>query len=235
MPPKLFFFHNPKAGGTSLLQWLSAAFPTQDQAPLIANDIERHRELGGRYESFRNYRFYAGHYGRDIFEAVEGGHVPITNFRDPVRRLVSLYNYFRLVVPATEDVLRDSRFACVQAAKSQGIESFLLNDDPAVTMYTRDYHVRQLTCSGFEFRGDLDAAKQLVSLMPWFFISEKADESMMWAESWVGETLPTLVKFNVTPEHPEKITELDGDLDHAVRQRNVLDCALYDFAQSIHP
>lgn len=230
MPPKMFFFHNPKAGGTSVSQWLSTWFPEQERAPLIVTDVERHGALNGEYESFRGYSFYSGHYGRDIFDAVVDGHAPITNFRDPVQRLISLYNFFRLAVPNTEAVLSHPRFACVQAAKRQDIRSFLLNDDPAVTLYTRNYHVRQLTLSGFEPKADLDVAMNLVSKMPWFYVAERAAASVAWAERWLGVTLPALPQSNVTPEHGDRVAGLDEALAHRVRDLNTLDCTLYDFA-----
>lgn len=230
--PNVFFFHNPKAGGTSISQWLGSLYDTEERAPIIVNDGDRHRALAGQYDHYRGYRFYAGHYGRDIFESVGSGHKPITNFRDPVRRLISLYNYFRIVVPATDEVLTQPRFACVQAAKRQGVSEFLLNTDPAVELYTRDYHVRQLTLSGFEPVADLGIAMEMVDAMPWFFVAEMAEQSRAWAERWLQLKVPRFPRSNETPAHVEQVTNLEPAVEQLVRERNQLDYALYEFALS---
>jgi hypothetical protein len=87
---KIFFFHNPKAGGYSLRRVFETHFRTEKQCPIIENDKVGHERLRGEYAHFRGYDYYAGHYGRDIFEAVNEGHRCVTNFRNPLTRLISL-------------------------------------------------------------------------------------------------------------------------------------------------
>ncbi len=210
--------------------WLRASYGLHSGAPLIVNDTAAHAALGGRYEAFRGFAFYSGHYGRDIFEAVRDGHQTVTNFRDPVRRLVSLYNYFRFAVPDSETVRTHPAFGCVRAAKALGIEAFLLSDEPAVTLYTRNYHVRQLTWSGFEDRADLGAAKALVESMSWFFVAEDAEASLIRAAEWLGRPVPPIERLNQTSAHGERVEQLSSAFEEAVRDRNALDCALYDHA-----
>ncbi len=95
---KVFFFHNLKAAGTSVGQFLEQCSNVHYASPVIENSQRDHERLGGQYGRFRGFQFFAGHYGYDIFSAVNDGHCAITNLRDPATRLLSLYNYYRLQV-----------------------------------------------------------------------------------------------------------------------------------------
>jgi hypothetical protein len=66
MTDKIFFFHNPKAGGSSLRKVFEGYFPAERRCPIIENDKIGHERLRGEYASFRGYDYYAGHYGHDI-------------------------------------------------------------------------------------------------------------------------------------------------------------------------
>lgn len=148
MVEKLFFFHNPKAGGTSVVSALNRLFAAKRCCPRIENDATEHAERAGRYETFRGYDFYAGHYGHDIYQSV-GRDIPAaTNFRWPVDRVVSVYRYFRHVVELTDSQARDPRFRAVSLAKRLALDDFVTCDDPMVVLHTYDHHFRQLTGSG---------------------------------------------------------------------------------------
>jgi hypothetical protein len=95
MIDKIFFFHNLKAGGTSLRFIIESRFQAEKRCPLIELNKVDHDDLCGDYARFRGYDLYAGHYGQDIFAAVNDDHSCITNFRHPATRLISLYNFFR--------------------------------------------------------------------------------------------------------------------------------------------
>ena len=73
MTGKIFFLHNPKAGGYSLRRVLESQFRPDKQCPIIENDKVGHERLNGEYARFRGYDYYAGHYGHDIFEVVNEG------------------------------------------------------------------------------------------------------------------------------------------------------------------
>ena len=100
---RLFFFHNPKAGGSSVNRVLGSMFPPAEHCPLIENTERDHQRRAGNYRGFRGYRYYAGHYGVDIFQAVADRHDPVGNFREPAARLLSLYNFYRIQPPLPDD------------------------------------------------------------------------------------------------------------------------------------
>jgi hypothetical protein len=132
MIDKIFFFHNLKAGGTSLRFIIESRFQAEKRCPLIELNKVDHDDLCGDYARFRGYDLYAGHYGQDIFAAVNDDHSCITNFRHPATRLISLYNFFRFKVNLSDEELRTERYYSVLLAKSVSFERFVSADDPRV-------------------------------------------------------------------------------------------------------
>jgi hypothetical protein len=168
MPGKIFFFHNPKAGGSSLGQILQSHFPPTNQSPIIENNMVDHDDRQGDYAPYRGFDYYAGHYGRDIFSAVNDGHWYVTNFRHPVTQLLSLYNYFRFNVQLSDDELRTDRYYAVRLAKLVDFKTFITADDPRVEVYVRNSHFRQLTnsCWSLATPKTIRAALCFVDSMP---------------------------------------------------------------------
>ena len=199
---QLFFFHNPKAGGTSVVSALAGLFPIERRCPRIEDDATEHIQRAGRYETFKDYDFYAGHYGLDIYSAVGGGMPAATNFRWPVDRVVSVHRYFRHAVEISEAQARDPRFRAVSLAKRLSLDDFVTCDDPAVVLHTYDHHFRQLTGSGWSpvYERDLTAARTLIDEMVWFYVCEHPYESMAWADAVFAGRLASVPRLNVTGE-----------------------------------
>ncbi|MET3664564.1 hypothetical protein [Caulobacter sp. 1776] len=232
MVETLFFFHNPKAGGTSVVDALSRLFPAQRRCPRIENDATEHEIRAGRYEVFRGYDLYAGHYGLDIYEAV-GGRLPIaTNFRWPIDRVVSVYRYFRHVVELTDVQARDPRFTAVRLAKSLSLDDFVTCDDPAVLLHTSDHHFRQLTGSGWSsaYERDLRAARTLIDRMVWFYVCEHPYESLAWADIAFDGRVSTVQRLNVTRAEDSAEAVLGPGAYRELVWRNQKDIAVYQYA-----
>lgn len=232
MVEQLFFFHNPKAGGTSVVDALGRLFPEARRSPRIENDATEHAARAGRYESFRGYDFYAGHYGFDIYEAV-GGRLPAaTNFRWPVDRVVSVYRYFRHVVEISPEQARDPRFRAVSLAKTLSLDAFVTCDDPAVVLHTHDHHFRQLTGSGWSpvYEGDMAGARALVDRMAWFYVCEHPYESLAWADMVFGGRIASVQRLNVTQAEDAAETALSPKAYRQLLSQNQRDIALYQYA-----
>jgi hypothetical protein len=171
---KVFFFHCPKAGGTSIRMALENATPEDLISPLIENDPVGHASQLN-YDSFLGYHLYAGHYGKDVFDKVNDGHLIITNFRHPASRIISLYNFFRDQVTMSAETLSEERYHVVKFAKENSFKAFVTSNDPKVALYTRNQHVRQLTRSPWESApGKLDDAQSLVLSMACYYVCEYA-------------------------------------------------------------
>jgi hypothetical protein len=226
---KIFFFHNPKAGGTSIRHAIEEHYPDLNRAPLIENDIGDHARLAGQYAEFAGSEYYAGHYGRDVFDAVNDGHICITNFRHPVVRLLSLYNYFRYSVKLGADQLAEDRFYAVALARAVHFSDFLADNDPRVTVYTCNQHFRQLTNSPWSLskNHDLHSAIKFIDQMRWYYVCEHPELSMLWFQLAIG--IPAISRRNVTGVAATS-DMLDGATVRLLIRRNALDMQLYEYA-----
>jgi hypothetical protein len=229
---QLFFFHNPKAGGTSVVDALGQLFAAERRCPRIENDATEHAARAGRYGLFRGYDFYAGHYGFDIYDAVGGRLKAVTNFRWPVDRVVSVYRYFRHVVEISDAQARDPRFRAVSLAKSLSLDDFVTCSDPAVTLHTCDHHFRQLTGSGWSpaYAQDMSAARALIDRMAWFYVCEHPYESLAWADAAFGGRLSSVPRLNVTRAGDTAEAALSPAAYRQLASRNQRDMALYQHA-----
>ena len=232
---KLFLLHNPKAGGTALRRIVESHFAAEKRCPLIENNKVEHDGLSGDYVRFRGYDLYAGHYGRDIFSAVDDGHVCMTNFRHPVARLISLYNYFRYTVELSEAELQTDNFYAVRFAKSVSFETFVSTDDPRVDVYVRNCHFRQLSnsCWSLEITRQFEDVARFVDAMPCYYVCEYPDLSVRWMRRGLNWNLDRLPKENVTGEHGGQAISfftLDDHTYSALCRKNDLDFAIYRYA-----
>jgi hypothetical protein len=233
MSEKIFFFHNPKAGGTSLIRTLESRFPPEKRCPIIENTEVEHNDLSGDYAHFRGYDLYAGHYGYDIFAAVSEGHACLTNFRHPVTRLISLYNFFRCVVDLPDEELRKERFYAVRFAKSVSFEKFISSEDPRIDVYLRNWHFRQLanSCWSLGMTKGLDDVCRFIEAMPCYYVCEYSEISILWMRRALNWNLDQLPQENVTGEKAAiSFSRLDEQTHQVICQKNKLDFAIYRYA-----
>lgn len=233
--PGLFFFHNPKAGGTAISRVFRSMFPPEEHCPLIENSERDHERQHGDYAGFRGYRYYGGHYGYDIFEAVDDRHDIVTNFRAPAARLLSLYNFYRLEVTLPENAAQLDDLYPVLFAQQADFRSFITTDDPRIELHTRNHHVRQLTSSGWNFdsEGDLAHAKALLERMPWFYVCEHPERSEQWGREVFRSRFIPLQRENVTRRSKGSlvaVTTIDAATLRAIHDKNLLDEALHAHA-----
>ena len=228
----VFFFHNPKAGGTAITRALGSMFPSEAHCPLIENSEQDHRRRVGCYADFRGHRYYSGHYGYDILQAVDDRHDIVTNFRAPAARLLSLYNFYRLEVTLPEDPALLENLYPVWFAQQVDFHGFVSTHDPRIEIHTRNHHVRQMTNSGWslDHAGDLPHAAALLERMPWFYVCEYPALSERWGREVFGERLGSLKRENVTSRSrgdQAAVTAIEAATLHAIHSKNRLDEALY--------
>jgi hypothetical protein len=188
----------------------------------------------GIIPAFRGYDLYAGHYGRDIFAAVNDGHACITNFRHPVTRLVSLYKFFRGVNLSPEELGSD-RFYAVWFARSVSLAKFVGSHDPRVEVYVRNWHFRQLvhSCWSLQTTAQLEDACRFIDAMPWHYVCEYPEMSvrwMRWAFKWDIDQMPRMNGTRDQGGPAVQLDTVDDDAFEIVCRKNDLDLALYRYA-----
>ncbi|MCY1669394.1 hypothetical protein [Rhizobium sp. SL86] len=232
---RLFFFHNPKAAGSSIIDSIGSLWPHLHRAPHIAHTIQENVRTGGDYNRFKGYDLYIGHYSREVFDAVNNGHAYITNFRYPVARVLSLYNYFRNGPPPqkrfTQDEIID--FYCVDAAKTMDFGEFARSRDPRILIYTNDAHFRQLTSSQWVLDApatNIDNACAFIDDALCFYVCEYPDLSAAWFRERLG--LTEIAERNVTRNAfgYVGIEEVDDASYEAILEINQRDLAIYRHA-----
>jgi len=232
---KIFFFHNLKAGGSSLRLIIESRFQAEKQCPLIELNKVDHDDLGGDYGRYRGYDLYAGHYGQDIFAAVNDDHSCITNFRHPATRLISLYNFFKFKVKLSDEELRTERYYAVLLAKSVSFERFVSTEDPRVDVYVRNSHFRQLTnsCWSLETMSKVDDVCRFIDRMPWYYVCEYPELSLLWMRRVFNWDVDRMPRENVTGDgngQATSLSTLDDRTHRIIRMKNNLDLALYRYA-----
>lgn len=187
----LVFLHNPKAGGTSITSFLKSLFPPGEVAPTLESSPGARSPEG--WVPHRSRRFVAGHFGHEVREAHFPGHGLISNFRHPVARIHSLYQFWRHVP--------DSQLANLPAvsgpgfARTMSFGEFIRSEDPFLSLYLENFHARQLLKSGWLWwkcdGADLEAAKGRVESMDWFYVCELPALSLSWLRAaFPDEAIP---------------------------------------------
>ena len=121
------FMHIPKCAGTSLHEWMHDVL-----APGVLSDerLRLPREISAeRSAELHRHRVFSGH-----FDTVDLGHFPspqrrFTVFRDPVERIVSLYDFWRAFDP---DFVDEHDLGEPRLARSMTFEEFVGDPHPSI-------------------------------------------------------------------------------------------------------
>lgn len=236
-PARIFFLHNPKAGGSSLRTLLSSLIGRGSVAPVFCNAPDDDRRNRYSIQQYSGYDFYAGHYGYDVYKQIGAGHELVTNFRDPSHRIYSLYRYWKYNVSADHlATLSGPDAEVVRLAHKHSFSDFIRIEENDLRLYIDNFHFRQLLASGWTFpsitNDAIETVKSRISLMSWFYIAEEPDQSFQRLNR----------KFEVPKELSLPWDNKSGgsaqdipikDIDF-LKEINQIDTEIYDFALNIH-
>ena len=186
-----------------------------------------------KIDHLAGYDFYFGHYGYETYQKFEAGHHLITNFRNPVDRIYSIYRYWRHNIHENIIMsLYNSDAEIVKLTRKFSFSEFIRIRDERILLYTSNFHFRQLYSSGWtrmQFDSEMEnTVRTRIENMPWFYVAENPDGSMKLFNSCVPEYHNhSLGRENASggisnPLDPSDVAYL--------RSINKLDCAIHAYA-----
>jgi len=137
--PRLIFMHSPKTGGTTLHHLLLSHFPNESVCPERFNGLKNHAA-----GALAKYRFFSGHYDLVSCLLVPGEKQIVTLLREPVSRLISMYNFLRAHRP---DIIERNNWQLAKLASSLKAEDFFSHPSVRTHPYINNGMTRTLTAS----------------------------------------------------------------------------------------
>lgn len=229
--PDLAFLHNPKAGGTSIASAISSLYDPTDIAPVFDNSPQDRDP--NRWHELKKYRFVSGHFGYEVQRSVLPKHRLITNFRQPVDRIHSMYAYWRRSFDPETTTKYLPEENGPKYAHIMSFSDFVRSKTSFLSLYLDNFHTRQILHSGWLPRTisplDIFVAKRRIKNMLWFYICERETESAAWLTS-IFPKIEALPRANAT-DYDNGDVSLPTEEDRAViLARNSADLALYQYA-----
>lgn len=234
--PRIFFLHNPKAGGTSLRNMLLEVIGDGSVAPVFCNASNEHRLTRSSVARFAGYDYYAGHYGFDVYEELATDHRLVTNFRNPVTRIYSLYRYWKHNVSYDHLVtLQGPDAEVVRLAHRHTFSEFIRADENDLRLYIENFHFRQLLETGWDWPTLLEdhiaLVKSRIRAMPWFYVTERPTQSHgLFVESFQVTSDLRMPWENKSNGQFDQVSVSDKEY---ILSLNQLDLAIYEYALDV--
>lgn len=143
--PRLVFLHLARTGGTTLHQAWSPAFRLAEICP---ERFARLHEYSP--EALAGYRFFSGHFRFDQFRSIPRPRFLVTVLRDPVERVLSLFEYWRSFRPS---VIAEHDLLGPRLARERGLLGFLRSEEIEVTTSIDNAMVCHLAGNAMPFAG----------------------------------------------------------------------------------
>ena len=240
MPKKLFFLHIPKTAGTTFNAFLEQQYSYDEIIPrrffgknvlyVTAEDIKEHqKDLAG-------ISLFRGHYGYEICRQFVDTFTTVTVLRDPLRRVVSLYNDWRTKSEENLETAPDLEKSLAFLAKEKSFEDFIRTDHPLIPRLFYDAQAKMLAST---FRCELDraelhhAALENLNTFDYVGITEAFEVFLSSLCVHMGWHYPRVIEPLNTARHHLKAQDLDADTIAFVKDKNAVDYALYEHAKTL--
>lgn len=231
---KLFFIHIPKNAGTSLNQVIKKNYRRVLKVSWKLEHEHYYQKLLASDNIFDNYDVISGHYpyGMHIGDKTNYEPVYFTMLRDPIRRVLSTYNYLKF---DSTYVISDEKLH--KYLNKLTLTQFLIKHHSLIPNHILidNGQVRYLSGIGDTkpfgslSEEDLEKAKINLSKMA-FGITEEFNKSMLYLKNEAIFKHILYLSRNVGTAAQYKLSEQEESL---IRERNKLDIELYDFALSL--
>lgn len=232
--------HVPKTGGISLAAFLRGMFKPEEICPAPGGDGRwRHspREVS-------HYRFFPGHFSIDFIDALDPAGFKITILREPMHRVVSVYDFWRSIDSCWSAQLSDRDQDAPSFAKSVDFSAFLRSDLYWVIEGISNSMSRQLLGENYDRiakdeRRAAKAAFDRLQTFDWFTTTDALTEDFASLASLFGVPAPDpgqrILNETYAPAPNENRTSVARTIPTAADLRQIdrsnrIDTALYRMA-----
>ena len=226
------FLHLPKAGGTSVRSRFLAAFEPNSVSPTVEG--LPHERDPSAWSTYGRYDFVSGHCGYEVYRDLGSRYHLVTNFRHPVARIVSLYDYWHNNTTKAQ-VRRIGKLNGPALARRMSFTEFVNSDEEALKLYLRNAHARQLLKTPWEYwqlvPADYLKLRRQIRRMHWYYVVEYKNLS----EAWFQIRFPWLSAVELRSENVTrykwraKTKPTQADIETILRH-NRYDVAIYEYA-----
>jgi len=240
---QLCYIHIPKTAGSTLTAIADANFDVRTIAPAprhlaeinpaakTANTSDEIAEL------LTHYRLIRGHFSCNEIRKVLRQPVYMTVLRDPIDRVISVYEFFRRAGERGEAETHE--YERLMAAASHNLLHFVQHPDPIVRVRTCNYQTQQLAqwdgaraellkLSEAEL---LDAAIRSLETFAWVGLTEQFQDSVFLLAYIFGWHPAVEYQSLRVVTQKSRRTGIADEVIAAIAAQNQLDTALYHYAK----
>jgi len=231
----LFFLHIPKTAGTTLISLLDQHYVPEEICP--EQLISRIHEITP--EKLSSYRLFRGHLDYDLYKRLPRKPVYITMLRDPVRRVASLYDFWRRNSEewvAGYDVYQN----IFREAINSDLYDFVCSPDEKIRLEVENNQTRRIVShtrdplDGYTHEEILEIAKKRIADEFLFCgLVESFDESLQLLCYTLGWSPVESYEMKMVTPKKYKTDDIPVKARDAILERNQLDIALYAFARDL--
>ncbi len=225
-PTHYIFNHIPKTGGISLLTICRHNLAAEEISPHLT-EHEIRLMPAARYE---RYSLVAGHFSVMTQAAFSRSRYSMTLLRDPIRRFISAYTYWRL---ASESNPVTSK------AKELSLSDFVryFIDSPAIVRNPYTFHFagigRDFPCYPADEAALLAAAKYNLATFDFVGICEEFERSARLLCGELGWRVPVPFPHENRTSSEQTLAGIDSQTMETLRDYNRLDAELYAYGVSL--
>lgn len=233
---QLCLLHIPKTAGSTLTALMDTNFHVHEIFPGTCIGDCSPNELA-------RYRLFRGHYDYHINRFFPKPLVFTTMLREPIERVISLYEFWKRDVERGGGVGdRRERSDDLRRASLEGLEGFVCHSDPWVRLRTCNRQTRQIAIGvggiktnpseGIPDDELLDMAKQHLDECVFWGLTERFQESI-FLMAYVFGWYPVADYQNLrVAKRKLRKDSVDSRVLQRLQEANQLDIALYDYAQA---
>jgi hypothetical protein len=194
---KIVFLHLPKTGGSTLHELLVKGRPDEEICTARHNNL--HAFAAGKLSK---YRVFSGHYDYISSQLIPGPKAIITMFRNPIDRLVSLYNFQKA---HRENVIEKEGLYLARLANAYSMAEFFQLDEirnhPSINnamtrMLSQRQQIRwehKIHSIPYADTLHLEKAFKVLQEMRAFGFVERYEQSVAWIFKRLGLVVPDVI------------------------------------------